>query len=158
MINQRQVVSALERVFANVWLSYTLHQLCSFGLTWMLVLVFVNDLSVPAGPYAAYASVHLHPGGVFGGSVGGYVDAGVSGFSLRSHTHRSCQDVPAVPHLHHQRDSMCKLSTWGGRNMPLYGPAPLPQLQKCAMILLLRLDKKTVFSKATCFKSCKKFI
>lgn len=68
------------------------------------------------GPYAAHAPVHDHPGGVSGRSLGRYVDSGVAGLPLRPHPHRPCEDVPAAPHLHHQRDSMCKSAT-GGRHI-----------------------------------------
>lgn len=68
-----------------------------------------------AGPHAAHASVHLHPGGVFGVSVGRHVHAGLARFPLRPHPHHPRQDVPAEPHLHQQGDSMRKSAT-GGRH------------------------------------------
>lgn len=74
---------------------------------------------IPPGPNAADASLHLHPGGVFGGAVGCHVHPGVAGFPLRPHPHRPRQDVPAAAHLHHQRDGLCKLTT-GGRNKHHY--------------------------------------
>lgn len=71
-------------------------------------LLIKLNMFIP-GPYAAYAPLHLRPAGMFGSPVGRHVDPGVSSFPFRPHPHRPCQDVPADPHLHRQRDCMRKL-------------------------------------------------